>query len=176
MEQRGETEMAGHRWWRAGDGEQPAIEELHVADAMHEGVLACPRDTPLDAVARLMVRERVHCIVVADENGGTSGLPWGIVSDLDLVAAATVRPLDEQTAAGSAATPIVSVAPNETLERAAQLMTELATQHLVVVDPVSAQPVGVISTLDIAAALGGGPEAPAHESPAERGGHRRQPA
>ena len=45
------------------------------------------------------------------------------------------------------------VTPTETLERAAQLMTEHATSHLVVVDVGLLRPVGVISTLDIAAAL-----------------------
>jgi CBS domain-containing protein len=126
------------------------IVRLRVADAMHPGVVSCTRDTSLGAVAELMARERIHCVVVQNGNGDSL---WGIVSDLDLVAAATVRELHEQTAGGSAGTPVLMIAPDETLERAAQVMTEHAAGHLVVVDPATVRPVGVISTLDIAAAL-----------------------
>lgn len=128
------------------------IASVRVADRMHLGVITCDRDTPLADVAATMTRERVHCVVV-ERRSGEAGEPWGVVSDLDLVAAATVRDLDEQTAGGSAATPVVLVAPGETLERAAQLMTEHGTSHLVVVEPDSQRPVGVLSTLDVAAAL-----------------------
>ena len=54
---------------------------------------------------------------------------------------------------GGAATAALTVRPTETIQRAAQLMTEHATAHLVVVDE-ERRPLGVISTLDIAAALG----------------------
>ncbi len=128
------------------------ISTRRVSHAMHVGVLSCHRDTPLDELAATMSRERVHCIIV-ESGSGDGGAPWGVVTDLDLVAAATVRELDEQTAGGSAATPLVLVAPGETLERAAQLMNEQATTHLLVVDPVDGIPVGVLSTIDIAAVL-----------------------
>ena len=125
---------------------------LRVEDAMHEGVFTCERETPLAEVARTMVRERVHCVVV-ESGSGESGPLWGVVSNLDLVAAAMVRGLEEQTAGGSAASPVVLVRRGDTLGRAAQLMTEHGTAHLVVADPGTGQPVGVLSTLDIAAAL-----------------------
>jgi CBS domain-containing protein len=118
---------------------------------MHEGVLSCSRHTPLTDVARLMAGERVHCVIVTDPSPGVLRGAWGVVSDLDLVAAALVRPLEEQTAEGTAASPVVCIAPEETLERAAQLMTEHATAHLLVVDGYPLHPVGVLSTLDIAA-------------------------
>jgi CBS domain-containing protein len=128
------------------------LARITVGEAMHDGVIACERETPLDEVATTMARERVHCIVV-ESGSGEGREPWGIVSDLDLVAAATVRELDEQTAGGTAATPILLVTPGETLERAAQLMTEHTVSHLVVVDPLTGRPVGVLSTLDLAATL-----------------------
>lgn len=78
---------------------------------------------------------------------------WGVVSDLDLIAGAAVRDVEAQTAGGTAATPVVMVEPEHTLLRAAQLMTEHATFHLVVVDPGSGLPVGVLSTLDLARAV-----------------------
>jgi CBS domain-containing protein len=104
-----------------------------------------------------MAGHRVHCVVVEDgsppERDGAA--LWGVVSDLDLVAAAFVRDLEGQTAGGSAVTAVVIVGADETVERATQLMTEHATAHLVVVDSERARPVGVVSTLDVAAALSG---------------------
>ena len=130
------------------------IEKLSVADAMHHGVLTCEREAPLTDVARTMAEHSVHCVVV-ESGSGDPGPLWGLVSDLDLVAAATVRPLAEQTAGGSAASPALMITPRETLERAAQLMTEHSTRHLVVVDPRTLRPTGVLSTLDIAVAVAG---------------------
>jgi CBS domain-containing protein len=94
--------------------------------------------------------ERVHCVVV-ESGSGDAGPLWGVVSGLDLVAAASVRGLGEQTAGGSAASPVVTIPGGETLERAAQLMTEHGTTHIIVVE--HGRPVGVLSTLDIAEAL-----------------------
>ena len=128
------------------------IGELRVERAMHAGIHTCDRETPLTEVAATMAREHIHCVVV-ESSSGESGAPWGIISDLDLVAAAMVRDLDEQTAGGSAATPVVLITPDETLERAAQLMTEHGSSHLIVVDRAQQGPVGVLSTLDVAASL-----------------------
>jgi CBS domain-containing protein len=50
------------------------------------------------------------------------------------------------------------VSPRESLRRAAQLITEHATAHLVVVDPATGRPVGVISTLDVRALAHNGGE------------------
>ncbi len=132
----------------------PASARIMVASAMHHGVLTCSRDTSLAAVAHRMASQRVHCIVVTEEPSEADSL-WGLVSDLDLVAAASVRDLDEQTAGATAATRALTIASDETLQRAAQLMTEHGTAHLVVVDGAN-RPIGVLSTLDVAAALRGG--------------------
>jgi CBS domain-containing protein len=47
---------------------------------------------------------------------------------------------------------VLSISSAESLQRAAQLMTEHATTHLVVVDR-EGRPQGILSTLDIASAL-----------------------
>ena len=137
------------------EASHPRIKELLVMDSMHRGVFTCEREESLSEVAATMVRERVHCVVV-ESGSGEPGPPWGIVSDLDLIAASSVRNLDDQAAGGSAGTPVVTVSPTETLERAAQLMTEHNTAHLVVVDPSEQRPLGVLSTLDIAASFAEG--------------------
>ena len=123
-----------------------------VADVMHRGLVRCSSDTSLKKVAGLMSDERVHCVVVTE---GSSDGPtlWGVVSDLDLIAAATMRPLREQAAGGTAMRPAITIAPSESLETAVQVMTRYGVAHLVVVDPDERQPVGVLSTLDLAGAL-----------------------
>jgi CBS domain-containing protein len=127
------------------------IAALRVADVMHWGLVSCPADASLEAVAALMSAERVHCIVVIHGMDGES--IWGVVSDHDLVAAASVRPLAEQEAGGTAMHPAVAIAPSESLDVAVKLMARTGVSHLVVVDPVERRPVGVLSTLDVAGAL-----------------------
>jgi CBS domain-containing protein len=129
-----------------------AERELTVSAVMSRGLVRCARDASLRKVAALMVDARVHCVVVIDDASDHRSL-WGVVSDLDLIAAATVRSLDEQEAGGSAMQPAVTVGPYEPLARAAGLMATHGVSHLVVVDPAKDRPLGVISTLDVAGAL-----------------------
>jgi CBS domain-containing protein len=134
----------------------PSFEQARVSDAMRAGVLTCPPDTSLKTVARMMATYHIHCVVVrgADLERTGSEEPWGIVSDLDAVAAGADA--EDRTAASACATEVVTVSPDETLERAAQLMTEHDVSHLVVVDPATKSPVGVLSTLDIAGVIAWG--------------------
>lgn len=131
---------------------ETGMSALRVADAMSPGLIHCRASDSLRAVAELMTRQRVHCIVVIEDPEGTESL-WGIVSALDLVAASTVRPLDLQTAGGSAMSPALTIAPGARLAEAAELMTKHGVSHLVIVDRAHERPLGVISTLDVAAAL-----------------------
>ena len=126
-----------------------------VADAMHWGLIHCTPETSLRAVAALMSGERVHCVVVTEDPPAARSL-WGVVSDLDLVAAMTVRPLDDQRAGGTAMKPAVTAVPHEPLENAARRMTEHGVAHLVVIDVVGQRPLGVLSTLDVACVLAEG--------------------
>jgi CBS domain-containing protein len=131
--------------------EAPALlEDATVEDAMTPGLIHCAPETPLRNVARLMASYNVHAIYVFDygEEDDETVQIWGLVTDLDLVAACPV--IDERTAGSSAVTPLVTVSLDEPLERAAQLMAEKSTTHLAVLDPTTGRPVGVLSTLDIA--------------------------
>ena len=121
-----------------------------VADVMSVGLIGCAASTPIDAVARLMADDRIHCVLV--EHSGPTGDDWRILSDLDLVAALAVG-LTTAEAGAAAASEFVAVGPGETLERAAQMMTEHEATHLVVVAPGVPRPIGVVSTLDLAAAF-----------------------
>jgi CBS domain-containing protein len=119
-----------------------------VADAMNWGLVHCAPEATLHEVATLMADALVHCVVVLDAPGDRESL-WGVVSDLDLVAAATVRSLDDQRAGGTAMRPAITAFPHESLETAAHRMTTNGVSHLVVVDEVRHRPVGVVSTLDV---------------------------
>jgi CBS domain-containing protein len=129
-----------------------AATDIRVTDAMSHQLISCPPEASLRTVAAVMTDEAVHCVVVVDETKEGRSL-WGVVSDLDLVAAATVRSLDEQEAGGTAARPAITIAPDESLADAARRMTRHGVSHLVVVDRVKGQPLGVISTLDLAGVL-----------------------
>jgi CBS domain-containing protein len=134
---------------------QKSADSLTVADVMTPGMIHCGPETPLREVAAMMARNHVHAVFVFDygfEDDETTEL-WGLVSDLDLVAALPV--VDERTAGNSAVTPLLTVSLDERLDRAAQLMSESGNAHLGVVDSRTGRPAGVISTLDVARAVAG---------------------
>ena len=137
----------------------PSFEEAQVADAMHPGVLTCPPETALRTAARMMAMYRVHAIVVtaADPEGDSPERPWAVLSDLDVAKAAALGH-EDATAGGMAQTELLTVGPAETMRRAAHLLSEHELSHLVVVD--GGQPVGVLSTHDLAACLAMSPVRP----------------
>jgi CBS domain-containing protein len=123
---------------------------------MHRGVLSCRPETPIAEVARMMVANRVHAVVVDGirrDRGGMEHLVWGVVSDLDLVGRLDAADALTATAGDMSATPAVVVDPEETLSQAGRLMHDYDVHHVLVVDAMSRRPVGVVSTLDIAAAI-----------------------
>jgi CBS domain-containing protein len=113
---------------------------------MHSGILTCSGDAPLGEVAGIMAKHRVHAVAV------TNGEPRRVVavaSDLDVIGA--VASAGEPTAIQIAATEPLTISANAPVDHAAQLMSEHGVAHLVVVDAASGTPVGVLSTLDLAA-------------------------
>jgi CBS domain-containing protein len=130
----------------------PAFEDASVVDAMRIGIISCPPDTPLRDVARIMATYRIHCVVVSEMEGEK---PVGVISDSDLAVAAASG-ARAGTAGQLAATESVTVAADDSLDRAAQLMSEHQVSHLVVIQPHSGHPVGVLSALDLAGVLAWG--------------------
>jgi CBS domain-containing protein len=132
----------------------PSLDEARVGEFMHGMIVTCTSSTPLAEVAERMATQRIHCLVVLQEFGREPGLElgWGIVADLDLVAAAS-RGRNVGTAGEIAASPPVTIDRGETLARAAQLMAEHDSAHLMVVAAGEERPVGIISTLDVARCL-----------------------
>lgn len=113
---------------------------------MHAGVFTCAPDDPLRHVASVMANHKVHSVVITTGRGDR---PIGVLSDLDVVTALATGA--DCTASGAAGTEPVTVSSDEPLLAAAQLMSEHGVSHLVVLDRASDYPLGVLSTLDIAA-------------------------
>jgi CBS domain-containing protein len=133
----------------------PSFDHARVADVMRYGLITCSPEAELRDVARTMVTNHIHAVIIKRLDAEEGTTPWGVVSDLDVLSTAHPGGVD-MVAYEAAATPAVTVAPDESLARAAQLMREYTTSHLIVVDRVTDEPLGVISTLDIAGALAWG--------------------
>jgi CBS domain-containing protein len=128
---------------------------LSVGAVMHHGVINVPPQATLQEAAGEMAHQRVHCVVVDGlARGANHGehLVWAILTDLDLMRAMAVDQL-ELTAGELAASEVVTVDPDDTVEHVAQLMAEHDIAHIVVVAPGAGKPVGVISSLDVARAI-----------------------
>jgi CBS domain-containing protein len=136
----------------AGDA-HPALEATRVEEAMSRPIHACAPDLTLPAVAALMAGLGVHCVAVVEGGGGDpAGAFLGVLSDLDLVAAADAD-FARRTAGQAAGEPLVSVPADAPLSLAVREMRENRAHHLVVVEPASGRAVGVLSTLDVARVL-----------------------
>jgi len=121
------------------------LAHIRVGDCMHQGIFACGPDASAREVAAVMAKHHVHAVAVKNDG---SDRPVGIISALDVVAAAASG--EEPTAARIAGTEFVTVSANQTVQHAAQLMTEHGVSHLIVLEAASGLPIGVVSTLDIA--------------------------
>jgi CBS domain-containing protein len=135
----------------------PSLEHATVADAMHPGILSCQANATLTDVARMMATHHVHSIAVMgiSENQPGESLVWGIIPDLDLVRAG-IRTGADRAAGGLALQPVITVGPAMALREAGELMLAHGASHVVVVNPATERPVGILSTLDIAGVLAWG--------------------
>jgi CBS domain-containing protein len=118
---------------------------------MNRGLLTCSADDSLRHVATIMARNRVHAVVVT---GGAPERPEGVVSSLDVIAGVATG--TEPTAGQAATSEPLSVSARARVRTAAQIMNEHGVSHLVVVDAAGGYPIGVLSSLDIAAVYAGG--------------------
>jgi CBS domain-containing protein len=133
----------------------PRLTHARVEDAMHPGVISCSPETRLSEVARVISTKHIHSLVVTGAAGPGTPPTWGLISGLELAAAATY-PFEERTASDIAITEPVTVSTDDPLERAAELMVEHRVEHLMVVGAQDGRPVGVLSTLDIAGVMAWG--------------------
>jgi CBS domain-containing protein len=128
------------------------LAHVQVHDAMNTGILTTDARTSLRVVARLMAEQRVHVVAVTDPDNARR--PWGMVTTLD-IAAAAAEGSDLTAGEAAAGREIVTVSSAERLDYAAGIMVEHQLTHLMVIDPETGHPTGVLSSLDVAAAYGG---------------------
>ena len=76
---------------------------------------------------------------------------WGIVSSIDL--ARVADELQSLSAADVASTELTTIPSNESLQDAAAMMAEHGVTHLIVVQPDTGRPAGMISSRGLAAAI-----------------------
>jgi CBS domain-containing protein len=100
----------------------------------------------------------VHAIVMlletVDPDGEISRRPWAVVTDHDVLRSAAF--IADRTAGDVATGEVLLARPDDRLPDVAERMLEHDTSHVVVVEPRTGRPVGVLSTLDIAGILGWG--------------------
>ena len=45
------------------------LRQVRVGDCMHHGILSCDRSAPLDEVAAIMAKYRVHAVAITNGDG-----------------------------------------------------------------------------------------------------------
>lgn len=121
-----------------------------VADVMASVMLVCRRETRVADIARGMTASGYRSVLVVAANG----TPMGVVSGLDILAAVEDRERQYATAE-EVLHPALMIQPTATLREAADLMIEHHHHRVIVVDPddTLAMPLGIISSVDIVAAM-----------------------
>lgn len=119
---------------------------------MHEGVIACQRDTPVEEVAKTMETKDISALVVVDDQGDAIG----VISRTDLVNARFVQPYLKHwrgmTAEHLMSNPVISVSPDTSIDVAVRRLQEKRIHRLVVVEESAGhiRPVGILSVTDLA--------------------------
>ena len=132
----------------------PPIDHATAGAAMHPGIFSCAPDASLAEVATIMTMHRVHCVAVmaVAHDGSGDRQVWGIISDLDLLGAG-IRGGSELTASDLANQPVISVRDTTPVREAGEAMVTHRVSHVLVINGETHRPVGVLSTLDVAAML-----------------------
>ena len=100
-----------------------------------------------------MCTQHVHMIVANDPADGS---PLGTLSDTELLAALLDRANEEPTLGDVVRPGVETVSSEEPLVAAAARMRGTGSTHLLVGDPSTGAPIGVLSTLDVAGILAWG--------------------
>jgi CBS domain-containing protein len=129
----------------------PAEARATVGSVMHSGVVTCRPDATLRTVAGILAAHRIHAVIVASPD---EAAPCAVVTDRDVVFGHSLGKLDRLTARDAASEPTVTVRADLDLQYASEVMAQHGTMHVVVTSPGDGRPVGILSSLDIANAVG----------------------
>ena len=130
--------------------EIPALAGLTVGDVMGTGFASCFPDDDLATVASRLVRDGVHAAVLTPLYRGTPR----IVTDVDLIRAA-LSGTGQEVASDITRGPAVSLPRDAPAADAVAVMAERYARRLLVIDPGTRVPIGLVSGLDLVAPLGG---------------------
>ncbi len=124
--------------------------DAKVADVMHHGAISCRRSTPVLQVAKSMMDNHIHAVIVLDD----ADRAIGVVSQTDIVLASQNSPraqLREVRVADIMTRGCITCDVASDLSEAIALMTRNRVHRLVVVDKndASRKAVGLISMTDI---------------------------
>ena len=119
-----------------------------VRDVMTRNVVTLPRTAPLRDAARRMKEADIGDVIVMDD-----GSMCGVVTDRDIVVRAIAEGKDPDSAQLEeiCSHEVVTVSPDDPVDRAVQLMRERAIRRLPVVE--GDKPIGIISIGDLAIEL-----------------------
>ena len=120
------------------------LTQLTARQVMTSPLITCPPDTLARDVARMMATHRVHVIPIESDAS-----PPRIVTTRELALVACSAAEHAALTAEEVAVDAITVAPDVPLPTAAGHMLERATSHVLVVDPASAEVIGVVSDADI---------------------------
>ncbi len=134
-----------------GDASRLA-KHARVADAMRHGLVQCSAEESLRDAARAMAAAHVHMVVVTSPQDGSVA---GALTDMALLEGLLEADAAAQALAGWIEREPQSVSSDASLYEAAERMRSNGVSHLLVRDAHSGQPVGVLSTLDVAGILAG---------------------
>lgn len=125
-------------------------DQVTVGNVMHAGVVTCPPEATLREVAGILAANRIHAVVVATSDDRP---PAAVITDRDVVYGHAVGKLDELTARDAATEPTITVRVDADVRHAAELMSRHGTTHILVTDTSYGTPIGILSSLDVAAAV-----------------------
>lgn len=130
--------------------------QVTVRDWMHQDVITCHPDTPVDEVAEILDVKDISALVVVDGAGDAIG----VISRTDLVNARFIQPYLKHwrgmTAEHLMSKPVISVAPDTEIKKAVEMLHEKRIHRLVVVEATAGhtRPVGILSVTDLAKHVG----------------------
>ena len=128
------------------------MSDKQVQDWMHRGVITCHPEMPVAEVAATMDAKDISALVVVNDNNDA----LGVISRTDLVNARFIQPYMKHWRGLNAehlmTKPVVSVAPDTSINEAVQMLNEKRIHRLVVVEKVNGhiRPVGILSVTDLA--------------------------
>ena len=130
--------------------------QVTVRDWMHQDVITCHPDTPVDEVAEILDVKDISALVVVDGAGDAIG----VISRTDLVNGRFIQPYLKHwrgmTAEHLMSKPVISVAPDTEIKKAVEMLHEKRIHRLVVVEATAGhtRPVGILSVTDLAKHVG----------------------